>query len=205
MNPLELNVLHGGCLDHEVHCSEQILLYSLLERLDIGIHVDLVMLVLLWLKMDVCCDSRNMCHCQNQLSSLILYHQKIRTDVNHSFSDIDLYQLTITPLSDNACAAQIDWMRPYFSMMLAIALLCMLVTLYHMVIGPHIGGRTLQLWVKVIIESLLLFTVVLVAYVLSNMHTVCSLLGVIIITVSCSSMHSFSTCSYVIARAWHLF
>ncbi|PBK92264.1 hypothetical protein ARMGADRAFT_1105072 [Armillaria gallica] len=95
---------------------------------------------------------------------------------------IGLYQLTVTPSSGNACAAQIDWMLPYFSMMLAIALLCTLVTLYHMVISPRNGGRTLWLWVKVIVKSLLLFTAAPVAYILSDMRTACPLLGVTMIT-----------------------
>ncbi|KAK0229270.1 hypothetical protein EDD85DRAFT_852414 [Armillaria nabsnona] len=51
-----------------------------------------------------------------------------------------------------------------------------------MVISPHIGGRSLQLWVKVIIESLLLFTAAPVAYIMSDMHTTCPLLGVTMIT-----------------------
>ncbi len=60
--------------------------YTYLSKgLDAGTRVDLVVLALLWSKMDVCCDSRDMRHCRNQLSSLILYHQKIRTDVKRSF------------------------------------------------------------------------------------------------------------------------
>ncbi len=89
--------------------------------------------------------------------------------------------------------------------MLAVALLCTLVTLYHMVISPHNGGKTLRLWVKVIVESLLLFTAAPIAYILSDMRTACPLLGVTMISVSCSSVNSLPTCSYVIARAWRLF
>ncbi len=33
---------------------------------------------------------------------------------------VGLYQMTVTTPSVNACAAQIDWMLPYFSMVLAV-------------------------------------------------------------------------------------
>ncbi|KAK0493388.1 hypothetical protein EDD18DRAFT_1356821 [Armillaria luteobubalina] len=86
------------------------------------------------------------------------------------------------PPSGNACEAQVDWMLPYFSMMLAITLSCTLVSIYYITMGPCILGRAFQLWVKVLTQSLLLFAAVLVAYILSDMCTACPLLGMTMIT-----------------------
>lgn len=98
------------------------------------------------------------------------------------FAGVGLYRMTVAPPSGDACAAQIDWMLPYFSMVLAVTLSCTLVTLYHIVIGPRIRGRTLRLWIKVIVESSLLFAAAPVAYIMSDMGTTCPLLGVTMIT-----------------------
>ena len=94
--------------------------------------------------------------------------------------------MVITHVSGDVCAAQIDWMLPYISMVLAVILSCTLATLYHIVTGPSIiWGGTLRLWIKIIIESSLLFTVAPITYyTMSDIHTSCPLLGVTMITVS---------------------
>ncbi|KAK0186156.1 hypothetical protein F5146DRAFT_1227749 [Armillaria mellea] len=97
------------------------------------------------------------------------------------FAGFGLYQMAITTPLGNGCAAQIDWMLPYFSMVLSVALSCMLVTLYHIVISSRIGERTLRLWIKIVIESSLLFAAAPVAYILSDVRTTCPLLGVTMI------------------------
>ncbi|KAK0229271.1 hypothetical protein EDD85DRAFT_1026787 [Armillaria nabsnona] len=98
------------------------------------------------------------------------------------FAGVGLYKMTVTPAPGNACAAQIDWMLPYFSMSLAVALLCMAVIVYGIIMGPRIGQRTRRLcqWIKVIVESLLLLavapTVFLVLYITSETRRDCPLL-----------------------------
>ncbi|PBK70200.1 hypothetical protein ARMSODRAFT_1084271 [Armillaria solidipes] len=97
------------------------------------------------------------------------------------FASVGLYQMTVTPPSGNACVVQLDWMLPYFSMVLSITLSCALVTLYHIVMDSRIGGRTLRLWIKVIVESSLLFAAAPVVYIMSDTHTGCPLLVVTMI------------------------
>ncbi|PBK83653.1 hypothetical protein ARMGADRAFT_1136608 [Armillaria gallica] len=93
-----------------------------------------------------------------------------------------LYKVTITPPSGNACTAQIDWMLPYYSMSLAVTMLCALVILGRIVNGPRIGRRTRRIWIGVIVESSLLFVagpiILLVIYITSDMSTSCPLLAV---------------------------
>ncbi|KAK0229281.1 hypothetical protein EDD85DRAFT_974327 [Armillaria nabsnona] len=101
--------------------------------------------------------------------------------VGTTSAGIGLYQMTITTPPVDACVAQINWMLPYFSMVLAITLSCVLVTLYH-IIMDRIGGRILWLWIKVIIESSLLFAAVPIIYITSDIHTGCPLLVVTMIT-----------------------
>ncbi|PBK92365.1 hypothetical protein ARMGADRAFT_1165978 [Armillaria gallica] len=101
------------------------------------------------------------------------------------FAGVGLYKMTVTPAPGNACAAQIDWMLPYFSMSLAVTLLCMAVIVYGIITGPRIGQRTRRLWIKVIVESLLLLavapTVFLVLYITSETRRECPLLVVTMI------------------------
>ncbi|KAK0227593.1 hypothetical protein IW262DRAFT_1346126 [Armillaria fumosa] len=98
------------------------------------------------------------------------------------FASVGLHQMIVTPPFGNACEAQIDWMLPYFSMMLAVTLSCTLVSLYYISMGARIWGRTLWLWINVIIQSLLLFAAAPVAYILSDMPIACPLLGMTMIT-----------------------
>ncbi|PBK70191.1 hypothetical protein ARMSODRAFT_1018282 [Armillaria solidipes] len=102
--------------------------------------------------------------------------------VGTSFS---LYKMIATPASGDACAAQIDWMLPYFSMSLAITLLCTAVILYCIIMGPRIGRRTCWPWIMVIVEELLLLAVVptvfLVLYITSDTRRGCPLLVVTMI------------------------
>ncbi|PBK70185.1 hypothetical protein ARMSODRAFT_974664 [Armillaria solidipes] len=79
-------------------------------------------------------------------------------------------------LPGNACATQIDWMLPYFSLSLAIMILCTLVIIYH------IEEETRWLWIKVIIESSLLFAAAPVFYITSDKRMRCPLLVVTMIT-----------------------
>ncbi|KAK0435017.1 hypothetical protein EV421DRAFT_1837467 [Armillaria borealis] len=92
--------------------------------------------------------------------------------------------MTVTTPAVNACAAQIDWMLPYFSMVLSVILSCTMVTLYHIAMDSSIDWRTLRLWIKVIIESLFLFAAAAVVYIMSDMRmvTTCPLLVVTMIT-----------------------
>ncbi|KAK0186153.1 hypothetical protein F5146DRAFT_1143726 [Armillaria mellea] len=73
----------------------------------------------------------------------------------------------------------IDWMLPYFSMSLAVTILCMVVILSRTVMGPRIGWRTRRLWIKVVVKSSLLFAVgpilFLVIYTMSDTRTGCPL------------------------------
>ncbi|PBK92309.1 hypothetical protein ARMGADRAFT_184493 [Armillaria gallica] len=96
-------------------------------------------------------------------------------------ASVGLYQMTVTPPSGNTCAVQLDWMLPYFSLVLAVTLSCALVTLYHIVMDRRIGGRTLRLWIKVIVESSLLFAAGPVVYIMSDTNTGCPLLVVTMI------------------------
>ncbi len=127
-------------------------------------------------------------------SALYNYRQKFELTSNLVFASVSLYQMTVTPPSGNACVAQLDWMLPYFSMVLAVILSCALLTLYHIVIDRRIGGRILRLWIKVIVESLLLFAAVPVVYIMSDTHTGCPLLVVTMIMVSFSSMFCLPRC-----------
>ncbi|PBK92274.1 hypothetical protein ARMGADRAFT_1105081 [Armillaria gallica] len=116
-------------------------------------------------------------------SALYHYHQKFELTSNLVFASVDLYQMSVTPPSGNACVVQLDWMLPYFSMVLAVTLSCALVTLYHIVMDRRIGGRTLRLWIKVIVKSSLLFAAVPVVYIMSDTNTGCPLLVVTMIMV----------------------
>ncbi len=70
-------------------------------------------------------------------------------------------------------------------MVLAVTLSCALVTLYH-IVTDRIEGKILRLWIKVIVESSLLFAAAPVVYIMSGIHTDCPLLVVTMITVSCN-------------------
>ncbi|KAK0463416.1 hypothetical protein IW261DRAFT_1575666 [Armillaria novae-zelandiae] len=99
------------------------------------------------------------------------------------FAGVGLHQMTVTPPSGNACEAQINWILPYFSMMLAVTVPCMLVSLRYIVNGPGIRGRALRLWIlNVITPSLLFFAAVPVAYISSDTRTGCPLLSMTMIT-----------------------
>ncbi|PBK92262.1 hypothetical protein ARMGADRAFT_183414 [Armillaria gallica] len=104
------------------------------------------------------------------------------TIVGTIFAGFGLYEMTTTPPSGNVCTAHIDWMLPYYSMSLAVTTLCALVILYRIVMGPRIGRRTRRLWIKVIVESSLLFAagpiVLLVTHITSDIRTSCPLLAV---------------------------
>ncbi|PBK70178.1 hypothetical protein ARMSODRAFT_1018269 [Armillaria solidipes] len=101
------------------------------------------------------------------------------TLVGTVFSGFSLYKMIATSASGNTCATQIDWMLPYFSMSVAVTILCTVVILYRTVMGPSIGRRTRQLWINVIIESSLFFVVgpiiFLVVYITSDIRTGCPL------------------------------
>ncbi len=127
-------------------------------------------------------------------SAFYHYHQKFELISNLGFASVGLYQMTVTPPSGNACVVQLDWMLPYFSMVLAVTLSCALVTLYHIVMDRRIGGRTLRLWIKVIVESSLLFAAAPVVYIMSDTHIGCTLLVVTMIMVSFSSMFCRPRC-----------
>ncbi|SJK96765.1 uncharacterized protein ARMOST_00011 [Armillaria ostoyae] len=90
------------------------------------------------------------------------------------------------PSPGNTCAAQIDWMLPYYSMLLAVTMLCVLVILYRIVMDPCNGRRTRRLWIKVILESSLLFAIgpmiLLAIYIKSGMGTSCPVLDVTMCT-----------------------
>ncbi|PBK92288.1 hypothetical protein ARMGADRAFT_183967 [Armillaria gallica] len=101
--------------------------------------------------------------------------------VGTTSAGVGLYQMAVTNPPVNACAAQIDWMLPYFSMVVAVTLSCTLVTFYHIMMDRCIGGRILRLWIKVIVESSLLFAAAPVAYIMSDTHTGCPLLVVTMI------------------------
>ncbi|PBK92268.1 hypothetical protein ARMGADRAFT_1081047 [Armillaria gallica] len=110
------------------------------------------------------------------------------TIVGTVFASFCLYEMTTTPPPGKACAAQINWMLPYYSMSLAVTILCTAVILYRTVMGPRIGRRICRLWINVIVESSLLFAVgpivFLVVYIKSDMRTSCPLL---VVTMSTSS------------------
>ncbi len=167
----------------------------LLEWVDTGL--DVVVLAPLWLQMDVLCHSRAMHHCWNEFVPFIVIVKWALTS-SLVFAGVGLYKMTATPATGNACAAQIDWMLPYFSMTLAVTLLCMAVIVYGIITGPRIGPRTPQLWIKVIVESLLLLavapTVFLVLYITSETRRDCPLLVVTMIMVRFSSMCSPHRC-----------
>ncbi|KAK0210020.1 hypothetical protein DFS33DRAFT_251011 [Desarmillaria ectypa] len=101
------------------------------------------------------------------------------TIVGTIFAGFGLYWMTAMPPPGNACVAQVDWMLPYFSMLLAVMLLCMLVIMCRIMMTPHIKD---WFWIKVIVESLLLFAagpiVFLVVYITSDVRTSCPLLVV---------------------------
>lgn len=108
------------------------------------------------------------------------------------FAGFSLYKMITTSALGNSCATQIDWMLPYFSMSVAVTILCTVVILYRTVMGPSIGRRTRRLWIKVIVESSLLFAVgpiiFLVAYITSDVRTGCPLPVLTMIMVSFSSV-----------------
>ncbi|PBK92371.1 hypothetical protein ARMGADRAFT_1081160 [Armillaria gallica] len=105
------------------------------------------------------------------------------TLVGTIFTGFGLYQMLATLVSGISCVVQIDWMLPYFSMSLAVTISCTVVILYQ-VVGPHIMR---WLWIKVIVESSLLFAVgpiiLLVVYAMSDMRTGCPML-VVTMTIS---------------------
>ncbi|KAK0493385.1 hypothetical protein EDD18DRAFT_1356819 [Armillaria luteobubalina] len=111
----------------------------------------------------------------------IVIIKQLELTPNLVFAGVGLHQMTVTLPSGIACEAQIDWMLPYISMILAVTLSCTLVSLFYIAMGPRIWGRTLRLWINVTIQSLLLFAAVPVAYILSDMHTACPLLGMTMI------------------------
>ncbi|PBK70184.1 hypothetical protein ARMSODRAFT_1018274 [Armillaria solidipes] len=108
------------------------------------------------------------------------------TTVGSIFAGFGLYEMTTTPSSGNTCAAQIDWMLPYYSMSLAVTMLCTLVILHRIVMDPCNRRRTRRLWIKVIVESSLLFAVglmiLLAIYIKSGMGTSCPVLDVTMCT-----------------------
>ncbi len=157
------------------------------EGFDAGFGVDLVVLVFCWSEIDVCHHSRTMHHRRNEFS-LLSYHQKFKLSSNVVLASVGLYQMTVTPSSGNGCVVQLDWMLPYFSMVLAVTLSCALVTLYHIIMDRCIGGRTLRVWIKVIVKSSLLFAAAPVAYIMSDTHTGCPLFVVTMIMVSFNSI-----------------
>ncbi|KAK0229266.1 hypothetical protein EDD85DRAFT_141496 [Armillaria nabsnona] len=98
------------------------------------------------------------------------------------FAGFGLYKMITTTAPGNTCMVQINWMLPYFSMSLAITILCTLVISYRTKADEYITRRTRRLWIKVIVESSLLFAVgpiiFLVIYVTSDMRTGCPMLVV---------------------------
>ncbi len=167
----------------------------LLELVDTGL--DVVVLAPLRSQMDVLRHFRTMHHRWNEFVPFIVVVKWVLTS-SLVFAGVGLYKMTVTPAPGNACAAQIDWMLPYFSMSLAVTLLCMAVIVYGIITGPCIGQRTRRLWIKVIVESLLLLavapTVFLVLYITSETRRDCPLLVVTMIMVRFSSMCSPHGC-----------
>ncbi|PBK70177.1 hypothetical protein ARMSODRAFT_1018267 [Armillaria solidipes] len=144
--------------------------------------LDLAVLVPLWSLMDVCRHSWTVHHCWNKFVPFIIIVVKLEVTSNPVFAGFGLYEMTTMSPSGNACTAHIDWMLPYYSMSLAITMLCTFVILCRIVMGPRVGGRTCRLWINVIVESSLLFAagpiILLVTYITSDMHTSCPLLAV---------------------------
>ncbi len=142
--------------------------------------------------MDVCRHSWSVHHRRNEFVAFVIIVVDLEVTSNPVFAGFGLYEMTTTPPSRNACTAQIDWMLPYYSMSLAVTMLCALVILCCIVMGPRIGRRTRRLWIGIIVESSLLFAagpiVLLVIYITSDMRTSCPLLAVTMTTVNFSSM-----------------
>ncbi len=144
--------------------------------------------------MDACRHSRTVHYRRNEFVPFVIIVVELEVTSNPVFAGFGLYEMTTTPPSGNVCTAHIDWMLPYYSMSLAVTMLCALVILCRIMMGPRIGGRTRRLWIKVIVESSLLFAagpiVLLVTYITSDIRTSCPLLAVTMSTVSFSSLFS---------------
>ncbi|KAK0227594.1 hypothetical protein IW262DRAFT_544885 [Armillaria fumosa] len=108
------------------------------------------------------------------------------TIIGSIFAGFGLYGMTTSPPPGNACVAQVDWMLPYYSLSLAVTMLCTLVIIYRIVMDHRSGGRIRQFWIKTIIEGSLFFAtgpvILLVLYIKSGIRASCPVLDVTMCT-----------------------
>ncbi len=148
----------------------------------------------LWSQVDVCRHSRTVHHRRNKFSSFYHYHQKFELTSNLASAGVGLYQMAVTnPPSQRMCGPN----RLDAPILLYGGCRNTVVYASHL-LSHHDGsmhsGRILRLWIKVIVESSLLFAAAPVAYIMSDTHTGCPLLVVTMIIVSFSSMCCLPRC-----------
>ncbi|KAG7453252.1 uncharacterized protein BT62DRAFT_54108 [Guyanagaster necrorhizus] len=122
------------------------------------------------------------------------------TIVGTIFAGFSIYQQTATPPPGSAWStAQIDWLLPYFSMSLAVTLLCTLLIIYRITaVRPSIKKETRWLWsIEAIIESAALYAIALIIllafYATNDVHTNYPIVVATIITVSFALALSLSS------------